>query len=194
MSGVSASSLFWVCLLLLTTDSQLIGHVLLYNFHWQDGKRWRGRWLPRSVRLYCDLLLLDWSTLVTDELLLIWSRPIINLLSLLLPKTCDLCRETWSGPGMSRYLIKHYFRVWFCKTLAFDLVGWLKQVSLPNVGGRQPSCWRSEQNIKMEEGWTRLQPECLSWALDFLRPSDTTSPLSWVSHSQTVGCETSLAS
>ena len=78
---------------------------------------------------------------------------------------------TWSGHGVPRYLVKHCFWVclWGCfwMRLAFESVGWVKQIALPSVGGPQPVCWASEWNKNTEErihSW----PDYLSWHIGLL--------------------------
>ena len=102
----------------------------------------------------------------------------------MLPFMCQL--------GWVRYLVKHYF--WMClwgcfwKRLAFELVDWVRQITLLNVGGPLPICWALEWNKTAEEG--PICPVCLTelglWSpclrtpfCPVLRPSDLDWNYTW---------------
>ena len=96
--------------------------------------------------------------------------------------------STWLGHVVPRYLVKDYFWVclWWCfwMRLVFELVDWIKQTDLPDVGGYHTMHWELNRTKQVKEGQFPLSP----WAgtsiysrpqtpvLPVLRPPD----LDWV--------------
>ena len=76
-----------------------------------------------------------------------------------------LCVNLMGSPG-TRYLVKHCLWVclWRCflVRLALELVEWVKQIALPNVGGHHPAHCGPELS-RRQRGRPCLLQDCGSW-------------------------------
>lgn len=82
-----------------------------------------------------------------------------------------MCQPDWAF-RWSYIWLKHYFWVypWACfqKRWIFELVDWVKQLTLPNVDWHCPMHWEPEENKNEGKGWIYFMPDYFSWDIVLL--------------------------
>lgn len=155
-----------------------------FKVHWSCGiilwEATSSRWPPQTKCIGSSRVT-DSSTFQETKLALwLWGESdelahlswIVNLN--FSPETVKV-KSTWLGRGVPRHKCDFWVSVrCFWVTLTFELVDWVKQIVLLNVGGPHPIAWRPESKRKAE-----LEGAPLAWLLSWDSGSFQPLDLDW---------------